>query len=75
MCAIKMVEKPRVNLHAINRSMREIPVTMSEFSMGILVTPINTVRHLLFMELMPMEAQVPMRVASIADKNAMTRVL
>ena len=59
----------------MNKSMREIPVTISEFSIGILVTPMKTVRHLLFMELMPIEAQVPIKVASIADKNAMTSVL
>ena len=66
---------PRVTLHAINSSMREIPVTISEFSMGMLVTPINTVFALGFMALIPIEAAVPSRVARRADASAMTNVL
>ena len=66
---------PRVTLHAIKSSMREIPVTISEFRMGILVIPIHIVFVLGFMALMPIEAAVPSRVARRADTRAMTSVL
>ena len=55
--------------------MSEMPVTISEFSMGILVIPINTVLALGFIALIPMEAAVPSKVARKADTSAITSVL
>ena len=72
---MRIVEKPRVNRQAINRSIREIPVTISEFSTGILVTPMITVRHLAFIAVIPIAAQVPIKVAMSAERNAIARVL
>ena len=60
-------KNPRVTLKAINRSIREIPVTISEFRMGMLVIPIMMVLLLPFMALIPMEAAVPTTVARTAE--------
>ena len=70
-----MVENPRENLNAINRSIRDMPVTMSAFSIGILVMPIQMVLARDFMEWMPMDAAVPMTVAAMAEINAIISVV
>lgn len=70
-----MVENPRENLNAINRSIRDMPVTMSAFSIGIFVTPMKRVRNLGFIAWMPMDAAVPMTVAARAETRAMIRVV
>lgn len=59
----------------MNASIREMPVTMSAFSMGILVIPMITVRGSARMLLMATEAAVPMIVAARADTNAISRVV
>ena len=75
MWAIRMVWKPREMPKAINANIKEIPVTISAFSIGILVMPMMMVRGSGFMLLMAMDAAVPMMVAISADTKAMTRVL
>ena len=60
---------------AINASIREIPVTISAFSMGMLVTPMRTVLGRVPMLLMAMQAATPMTVAMRADSRAISRVL
>ncbi len=47
-------------------SIREIPVTISEFSMGMLLIPMTIFRGVFFMLLMPMAAAVPKMVAARA---------
>ena len=74
-CAISTVLNPREMPNAINASIREIPVTISEFSIGMLLIPMTMVRGIRFMLLMPMAAIVPMTVAIRADANAMSSVL
>ena len=69
-----MVLKPKEIPKAINASIREIPVTISAFSMGMLVMPMITVFGKGFMLLMAMAAAVPMTVAKRAEAKAMTRV-
>ena len=69
-----MVKKPNRNFKLKNSSINEIPVTMSAFSMGILVIPMIIVRLVFFMLLMEMQATVPMTVAIKADKSAMISV-
>ena len=72
---ISTVLNPRDMPKAMNASIREIPVTISAFSMGMLVMPITTVFGTALMELMEMAAAVPMMVAMSADTKAMTRVV
>ncbi len=74
-CEIKMVLKPREIPKAINASIREIPVTISAFSMGMLVTPMRRERGTRFMPLMAMAAAVPIMTAIREDKNAISSVL
>ena len=64
-----------MTLHAINKSIREIPVTISEFKIGMLVIPSMTVLPLDFMALIPMEAAVPIIVARTAETRAIKSVL
>ena len=52
-----------------------MPVTISAFSMGILVIPITTVRGTGFMDWMAMAAAVPMMAAARADTKAMISVV
>ena len=60
---------------AMNANIKEIPVTISAFSIGILVMPMIIVRGSGFMLLMAMDAAVPMMVAISADTKAMSSVL
>ena len=48
-CAISTVLNPREIPNAINASIREIPVTISEFSIGMLLIPMTMVRGIRFM--------------------------
>ena len=75
MCAMSTVLKPREMPKAMKASMREIPVTMSEFSMGMLLTPMTMERGSFFMLFMPMAAAVPMTVAASAESRAIRSVL
>ena len=74
MCASRMVPKPNFIPKLRNRSIREIPVTISAFSIGIFVIPMRTARLVRFMDCMAMQAIVPMRVAISADKIASASV-
>ena len=74
MWAISTVLKPRDTPKAMKASIREMPVTISAFNIGILVIPMTMVWGICFMLLMAMEAAVPMMVAISADKNAISRV-
>ena len=75
MWAIKTVLNPREMPKAMNASIREIPVTISEFNIGMLFTPMTMVRGTFFMLLMPIAATVPIIVAMSADREAISRVL
>ena len=55
-------------------SIREIPVTISAFSMGMLAMPMKRERQRFFILFMAMQAQRPMRVAMRAERKAMTIV-
>ena len=68
-CAISTVLNPREMPNAINASIREIPVTISEFSSVMLLIPMTMVRGIRFMLLMPMAAIVPMTVAIMNALN------
>ena len=69
------VLNPREMPKAINASIRDMPVTISAFSMGILVIPITMVFGTALMEPMDRAAAVPMTVAARADTKAMTSVV
>jgi len=69
------VENPSVIWKAIKRSISEIPITISALSMGILVSPIKTVRDFFFIPCMPMAARVPSMVAIRAESRAMISVV
>ena len=56
-------------------SIREIPVTISAFSMGMFARPSQKVRQRRFMPFNAIQAAVPIKVAIKADKNAIIRVL
>ena len=75
MWASRIVLNPRDTPKAMNMSIREMPVTMSEFKTGRLLMPIKMARGTLFKLLIPMAAAVPMTVAMRADKNAIKSVL
>ena len=75
MCASSTVENPRVKRNATKSSIREIPITISALSIGMLVTPIIKVRIFGFIAWIPREAAVPIKVAISAESNAMIRVV
>ena len=68
---------PKPNFMPIlkNRSMSEIPVTMSALSIGMLVTPIITEREVDFIFLNPTQVHIPITVAMAEDKSAMESVV
>ena len=70
---ISTVLNPRDMPKAMNASIREIPVTISAFSMGMLVMPITTVFGTALMELMEMAAAVPMMVAMFNSKQELPK--
>ena len=59
----------------IKSSINEIPMTISPFSIGILVMPMKTVRLFFDMLLMPMHASVPSTVAIAEARSAMISVV
>ncbi len=69
------MKKPNLTPKKMNTSIREIPVTISAFSMGIFVMPIQKVFPFLFMESIARQESVPIMVAMIADKVAIASVL
>ena len=68
------VINPKDTPDAINRSIRDMPVTISALSMGMLVTPMTRVRIFLFIPIMATDAAVPTIVAIRADIRAIARV-
>ena len=81
MCAIKTVKKPSDSLIPMNlpiktnKSIKEIPVTISAFIIGILVTDITRLCEIfLRSDKIPTLAAVPIIVDKIADKTAIIRV-
>lgn len=68
-CAKRIVLNPSVKRNAMKRSIRDTPVTISAFSIGMFVTPIKRVRILEFIACMPSAAQVPINVAISAESN------
>ena len=75
MCARRMVENPSVKRNAINRSISEMPVTMSAFSIGMFVIPINSVRTAGRIAWIPSAAAVPISDAIRADMRAINSVV
>ena len=75
MCEINTLENPKVKRIATNKSIKEIPVTMSAFNKGIFVIATSIVRGILFILLIAMAAAVPIMVAISADKNAIISVV
>ena len=75
MCANKMVRKPNLIPNVINRSIKEIPVTISALIIGIFVIPMMMERFLFFILLMAKLAIVPIIVEISAAKKAITNVL
>ena len=67
-------EKPSVYLSATNRSISDIPVTISAFSMGMLVMAIMIVRGV-FHAVYRYGAAVPIIVAIRADRTAIISVV
>jgi len=74
-CDISTLVKPKVNLSATNKSISEIPVTISALSIGILVIAIIMVRGVFFILLIAIAAAVPIMVAISADKTAIINVV
>ncbi len=70
-----MVPSPNLSPKLINKSIREIPVTISAFNMGILVTPMMIARDLFFRLIMAIQATVPMIVDATEAIRAISRVL
>ena len=56
-------------------SIREMPVTMSELSMGMLLMPMTMFFGVFFIPFMPTAAAVPRMVDTRAEMKAMSRVL
>ena len=74
MWARRTVPKPNDTPATRNKSINEIPVTISALSIGILVTPIKKVRELFFIPEIPSAAKVPITVAISDDRRAITIV-
>ena len=75
MCAKRIVLNPREIPNAMNISIREIPVTISEFNIGMLLSPMQIVLGSFFIEEIPIAAAVPRIVAISADRKAISSVL
>ena len=73
--ASSIVLKPNLKPKLINKSMRDIPVTISAFSIGIFVIPSKTAFVLLCIRLRAMQVMVPIIVAANADISAINSVL
>ena len=71
----RIVPKPNRSPRLIKSSIREIPVTISAFSIGMLVIPIKIALFRLFMLDMAIQAIVPIMEAAKAERNAISRVV
>jgi hypothetical protein len=74
-CASRIVVKPELICINLNKSIREIPVTISAFIMGMLVMPMMKERILAENANIAIHAKVPIIVAKIVDRTAMDNVL
>ena len=75
MCASRMVCIPKRNPKLMNNNIREIPVTISAFSIGILFIPRSRFFGLAFILLRAIQVIVPISVAITDDIIAMNIVL
>ena len=75
MWASRIVSLPKRMPKLINKSIKEIPVTISAFSMGILLTAKNRFLAFAFILERAMQVKVPIMVAAREDTSAMNRVL
>ena len=74
-CASSIVVKPNLILKNMKRSIKEIPVTISALSMGILVMPIINVLVLFLRPVIAIAAIVPINVAIIDERRASINVV
>jgi hypothetical protein len=75
MWASNTVVKPKVKPTLIKRSIKEIPVTISAFNIGIFVMPIKIARPFFFILRIARQAIVPINVAKREAKKAIINVL
>ena len=73
-CASRTVDMPRF-VKRTNKSIKEIPVTISAFKSGILVAPSMIALPFFRMALMPIAAMVPMIVDTSAEISVMESVV
>ena len=71
----RIVPRPNRSPKLKKSNIREIPVTISAFSMGIFVMPMMIVRLFFFKLMMEIQAAVPMTVAAIEATSAISNVL
>ena len=74
-CASKIVPRPNFNPILIKSSIREMPVTISAFSMGMFVIPMTIARERFFKFIIAIHAIVPISVETMEAANAISRVL
>ena len=74
-CARRIVVNPALICRNLNRSIREIPVTISAFIMGILVIPIITDLVLEDRPIMAIQVKVPIMVEKNVARTAIDNVL
>ena len=72
---MRTVSNPREMPKAMKASIREMPVTISAFSMGMLVIPMMAVRGAGRIFWMAMAAAVPIKVAIRAEAKATVSVV
>ena len=75
MCARRIVEKPELKWKNLNRSIREIPVTISAFIIGILVMAVSADLNFELRPTMAIQATVPIMVEKMVARIAMESVL
>lgn len=74
-CARRIVIKPEPRCRNLNSSISEIPVTISAFIIGMLVTPMITERSFDDKPIIAMHVKVPIIVEKIVASTAMASVL
>jgi hypothetical protein len=75
MCAKRIVVNPELKCKNLNKSIRDIPVTISALIIGILVIPIIKERSLVFNPIIAIHAMVPIIVDIIVERIAIESVL
>ena len=71
MCASRIVENPALKWKNLNKSIREIPVTISAFIMGILVIAVRVDLNFELRPTMAIQATVPIMVEKMVARMAM----